>query len=355
MLDVADELELEEAELREETELCEVFVVFLEPKRFLRGPNMGPCEESSIYSIAFTRYVTNSHFSMKSSRSATERRYPNCRPSPQLPESHTAFGNPLFTTGQRTKGSVRGQSGEPMPRRRSAGVCLKMSAEATSLLLDTAYRTCGCAEDMEGQGLVFTGIVEEIGTIESIEQQAGGEIRLVIKGAKAASDAQLGDSISVSGVCLTAVDLPGHYRFAVEAVPETLSRTTIGELEPGSRVNLERALKADARLGGHIVQGHVDGMGALLSRTDGGRWQDLTFSIPTELAYLVAEKGSITISGVSLTVTAVTVETFSVSLIPATLEATTLGDLEVGDKVNLEVDVLARYVARLMAKGSAES
>lgn len=96
MLDVADELELEEAELREETELCEVFVVFLEPKRFLRGPNMGPCEESSIYSIAFTQYVTNSHFSMKSSRSATERRYPNCRPSPQLPESHTAFGNPLF-------------------------------------------------------------------------------------------------------------------------------------------------------------------------------------------------------------------------------------------------------------------
>lgn len=223
------------------------------------------------------------------------------------------------------------------------------------MLLDTAYRTCGCAEDMEGQGLVFTGIVEEIGTIESIEQQAGGEIRLVINGAKAASDAQLGDSISVSGVCLTAVDLPGRDRFAVEAVPETLSRTTIGELEPGSRVNLERALKADARLGGHIVQGHVDGMGALVSRTDGGRWQDLTFSIPTELAYLVAEKGSITISGVSLTVTAVTVETFSVSLIPATLEATTLGDLEVGDKVNLEVDVLARYVARLMAKGSAES
>ncbi|WP_054952945.1 riboflavin synthase [Flaviflexus massiliensis] len=200
---------------------------------------------------------------------------------------------------------------------------------------------------------MFTGLVEEVGTVREVSPQGGGETRLRIEGPLVASDAGLGDSIAVNGVCLTVVDLPGEGTFVVEAVPETLSRTTVGVLVPGSTVNLERALRADARLGGHFVQGHVDGVGKLLARTDGGRWQDLTFQLPLSLSPLVAEKGSIAVSGVSLTVTKVTRESFSVSLIPATLESTTLCDLSEGDLVNLEVDVLARYMARLLETGSA--
>lgn len=199
---------------------------------------------------------------------------------------------------------------------------------------------------------MFTGLVEEVGTVREVAPQDDGETRLHIEGPLVASDAGLGDSIAVSGVCLTVVDLPGEGIFVVEAVPETLSRTTVGDLMPGSTVNLERALRANGRLGGHFVQGHVDGVGKLLARTDGGRWQNLTFQLPPSLAPLVAEKGSITVSGVSLTVTEVTSESFSVSLISATLASTTLGDLSEGDVVNLEVDVLARYMARLLETGS---
>ncbi|MGY5765426.1 riboflavin synthase [Brachybacterium sp. DNPG3] len=196
---------------------------------------------------------------------------------------------------------------------------------------------------------MFTGIVEEIGTLESITPQPTGEARLLVRGPLAASDARLGDSIAVDGVCLTVVDLPGDGTFAVDAVPETLRRTALGRREAGSRVNLERALRADARLGGHIVQGHVDGVGTLRSRTGSGRWEDLVIAHDGRLAPLIAEKGAITVSGVSLTVTEVADDAFGLSLIPATLEATTLGALGVGDEVNLEVDVLARYVARLQA------
>ncbi|MFE5776005.1 riboflavin synthase [Brachybacterium sp. NPDC056505] len=199
---------------------------------------------------------------------------------------------------------------------------------------------------------MFTGIVEEIGTLETLTPLPGGEARLQLRGPLAASDARLGDSIAVDGVCLTVVDLTGDRRFAVDAVPETLRRTALRDAAPGSRVNLERALRADARLGGHIVQGHVDGIASLRSRRDGGRWVDLVFSIDPALAPLIAEKGAITVSGVSLTVTSAGDDSFGVSLIPATLGATTLGDLAEGGLVNIEVDVLARYVARLQQTGA---
>jgi riboflavin synthase len=195
---------------------------------------------------------------------------------------------------------------------------------------------------------MFTGIVEEIGTLASVEPLPGGETRLRLHGPLVVSDAHLGDSIAVAGVCLTVVDLPGDGTFAVEAVPETLSRTTLGGLAVGDKVNLERSLRTDSRLGGHIVQGHVDGVGTVVSRHDGGRWVDLVFALPRELAPLVAEKGAICVSGTSLTVTTVTDDTFGVSLIPTTLAATTLGEAREGTPVNLEVDVLARHVARLV-------
>ncbi|UQN28227.1 riboflavin synthase [Brachybacterium kimchii] len=199
---------------------------------------------------------------------------------------------------------------------------------------------------------MFTGIVEEIGTLETLTPLPGGEARLQLRGPLAASDARLGDSIAVDGVCLTVVDLTGDGGFAVDAVPETLRRTALRDVAPGARVNLERALRADARLGGHIVQGHVDGVATLRSRRDGGRWVDLVFAIDPALAPLIAEKGAITVSGVSLTVTSAGEDSFGVSLIPATLEATTLGGLVEGGLVNIEVDVLARYVARLQQTGA---
>lgn len=195
---------------------------------------------------------------------------------------------------------------------------------------------------------MFTGIIEEIGTLDDVVRQSGEEARLCINGPLVSSDAQPGDSIAVDGVCLTVVDVPGDGSFAVDAVPETLRLTTLGRAAVGTRVNLERATRADSRLGGHIVQGHVDGMGRLISRRSGGRWVDLTFGCSSELAPLIARKGSITVSGVSLTVTMVCEDGFGVSLIPTTLSSTNLDTLAEGDSVNLEVDVLARYVARLL-------
>lgn len=197
---------------------------------------------------------------------------------------------------------------------------------------------------------MFTGIVEEIGTITSRTPEPDGRVRLDLHGPLAASDARPGDSIAVDGTCLTVVDLPGDGRFVVEAVPETLRRTTLGAAAPGTRVNLERALRADARLGGHVVQGHLDGVAVVRTRHDGGAWRELTLGLDGDaaaLAPLVAEKGAVTLDGVSLTVTGVGPDSFGVALIPATLAATTLGDRAVGDRVNVEVDVLARYVARL--------
>lgn len=205
------------------------------------------------------------------------------------------------------------------------------------------------------EGCMFTGIVEEIGTVRGIAFPggAGADAVLTVEGPLATSDAGLGDSIAVDGVCLTVAGLAGDGSFTADVMPESLRRTTLGDLRPGSRVNLERAVRVDARLGGHVVQGHVDGVATLASREPGERWDDLVLSAPPDLLRYVAEKGSIAVSGVSLTVTHVDDATFGVSLIPTTLEATVLGALAPGDRVNLEVDVLAKYVERLLATGAA--
>lgn len=194
---------------------------------------------------------------------------------------------------------------------------------------------------------MFTGIVEELGTVVAIED-LGSDARLRVRGPLVTSDAHLGDSIAVDGVCLTVSELPGDGTFAADVMPESLRRTALGTLVPGAPVNLERALAVGGRYGGHVVQGHVDGVGAILRRDPGERWDEVEVAVPAPLARYVAEKGSIAVSGVSLTVTHVGDESFGVSLIPTTLEHTTLGGLSVGSPVNLEVDVLAKYAERLL-------
>lgn len=202
---------------------------------------------------------------------------------------------------------------------------------------------------------MFTGIVEEIGRVVAIDAAphggGDGDARLTVRGPLVTSDAARGDSIAVSGVCLTVADL-GDGTFTADVMPESLRRTSLGALVAGSPVNLERAVRADGRLGGHVVQGHVDGVGHVRSREPGPRWDDVVVTMPVELAGYVAEKGSITVSGVSLTVTHVGADQFGISLIPTTLAATTLGALAVGDPVNLEVDVIAKYVERLLVTGT---
>lgn len=196
---------------------------------------------------------------------------------------------------------------------------------------------------------MFTGIVEEIGEVLAVELLDGGtDSRLTVRGPLAVSDAALGDSICVSGVCLTVTSLPGDGTFTADVMPETLRYTTLGGLEAGSRVNLERSLRADSRLGGHVVQGHVDGVGTVRSREPGPRWDEIVVELPRELARLVARKGAITVDGVSLTVTDVGEDWFGISLIPTTLEVTTLGATAPGTRVNLETDVLAKYTQRLL-------
>jgi riboflavin synthase len=193
---------------------------------------------------------------------------------------------------------------------------------------------------------MFTGIVEELGRVVALEQGADSA-RLTVAGPVVTSDAVHGASIAVNGVCLTVAESRDD-EFTVDVMAETLSRTSLGALAVGDRVNLERAMAASSRFGGHIVQGHVDGTATILERTPGDRWELVRFSLPSALARYVVEKGSITVDGVSLTVTGVTDSTFTVSLIPTTLELTTLGHKGVGDPVNLEVDVLAKYVERLL-------
>lgn len=201
---------------------------------------------------------------------------------------------------------------------------------------------------------MFTGIVEEVGEVVEIVHPGGPEddARLTLRGPRVTSDVHRGDSICVSGVCLTVTELPGDGVFVADVMPETLRRTALGDLQPGSPVNLERAVRADARLGGHVVQGHVDGVGVITRRSPGPRWDDVEITIPADLARYVAEKGSVTVSGVSLTVTSVGPDVFGVSLIPTTLSETTLGGLGIGGRVNIEVDVIAKYVERLLAAGA---
>ncbi|EHY87038.1 riboflavin synthase [Saccharomonospora azurea] len=191
---------------------------------------------------------------------------------------------------------------------------------------------------------MFTGIVEELGEVTRVEP-GDGVTRLVVRGPVVTGDAKHGDSIAVNGVCLTVVELSGD-EFTVDVVPETLRRTSFDGVEPGRRVNLERAMAANGRFSGHIVQGHVDGTGTFLSRDHDGLTH---FAYPPELSRYVVEKGSIAVDGISLTVAEVTRDEFAIALIPTTLAATTLGRNEPGDAVNLEVDVLAKYVEKLAA------
>lgn len=199
---------------------------------------------------------------------------------------------------------------------------------------------------------MFTGIVEEIGAVTAVAPSGDG-VRLTVRAPKAVSDAAHGDSIAVSGVCLTVVER-GEDWFTADVMKQTLDMSTLAGVDTGRVVNLERATAAHGRLGGHIVQGHIDGTGELLEVRPGAQWRVLRIGLPASLAPLVVDKGSIAVDGVSLTVSAVSPagaagQWFEVSLIPETLEATTLGARVAGDRVNLETDILARHVQRLLA------
>jgi riboflavin synthase len=195
---------------------------------------------------------------------------------------------------------------------------------------------------------MFTGIIEELGKVVAIEQQQDA-IRLTIGCDKVLSDLKRGDSISCSGTCLTAIELSDS-SFTADVMLETLKRSSLSEVKVGDVINLERAMNHDTRFGGHIVQGHVDGVGEILSRTKSDNWDWVTIKIPQDLMKYVVLKGSITIDGISLTVNEVGQEHIAVSLIPETLTVTTLGYKNAGDKVNVEADVLAKHIERLMQK-----
>lgn len=192
---------------------------------------------------------------------------------------------------------------------------------------------------------MFTGIVEELGEVRAVEPAAVAT-RLVFEAPLVASDAAVGDSIAVDGTCLTVVDTgPGWW--AAQAVPETLGRTTLGRLRPGDPVNLERPVRPESRLGGHLVQGHVDGVGEIVAPAP-----DLAVRVPAGLVRYLVPKGSVTVDGCSLTVVDVTADAFSVAVIPHTAAVTTLGRKTAGDAVNLEADVIAKYVERLLGAGA---
>ncbi|WP_242355649.1 MULTISPECIES: riboflavin synthase [Anaeromyxobacter] len=193
---------------------------------------------------------------------------------------------------------------------------------------------------------MFTGLVADLGVVEAVLPRQGGARLTVRPRTLPVDELVLGESVACSGACLTVVERGGG-RVSFDAVPETLSRTTLGGWRPGTTLNLERALAVGERLGGHLVQGHVDAVGEILQRRPEGQGARLTISLPAAIAPLVAEKGSIAVDGVSLTVAAVTRDRFEVALIPETLARTTLGEAGPGTKVNLEADVIARHVARL--------
>ncbi|MEV7547062.1 riboflavin synthase [Streptomyces sp. NPDC089915] len=196
---------------------------------------------------------------------------------------------------------------------------------------------------------MFTGIVEELGEVTAVEQLAEAS-RFRLRGPVVTEGAKHGDSIAVNGVCLTVVETADG-EFTADVMQETLNRSSLGALGEGSRVNLERPMALGGRLGGHLVQGHVDGTGEILSRSPSEHWELVKIALPGHLARYVVEKGSITVDGVSLTVVEAAADYFTISLIPTTLALTTLGIKQPGDPVNLEVDVLAKYVERLLAAG----
>jgi riboflavin synthase len=202
---------------------------------------------------------------------------------------------------------------------------------------------------------VFTGIVEELGEVVAVERR-GDSARIRVRGTTVTDDAAHGDSIAVNGVCLTVVEVgraaPGGGELTFDVMLETLNRSSLAGLARGTRVNLERPMALGGRLGGHLVQGHVDGTGEVLERTAGEHWEVVRISLPAGLARYVVEKGSITVDGVSLTVVEAGDRDFTVSLIPTTLALTTLGHKQPGEAVNLEVDVIAKYVERLTRYGT---
>jgi riboflavin synthase len=194
---------------------------------------------------------------------------------------------------------------------------------------------------------MFTGIVEELGTVAGVEDQ-GDAIRLSIHAEHVLADARLGDSISVNGCCLTVAERDGD-TWTADVMQETLDKTSLAGIAPGDRVNLERAVTPTTRLGGHIVQGHVDDVGVVRARTPSEHWELVEISMPPGLGRYLVDKGSVTVDGVSLTVVEAGEDAFTVSLIPETLARTTLGRRQPGDRVNLEVDVLAKHVEKLLA------
>ncbi|MGH4030500.1 riboflavin synthase [Actinomycetota bacterium Odt1-20B] len=199
---------------------------------------------------------------------------------------------------------------------------------------------------------MFTGIVEELGEITAVEK-LGDASRFRLRGPVVTEGARHGDSIAVNGVCLTVVEHDGD-EFTADVMDETLKRSSLGALDVGSRVNLERPTAVGARLGGHIVQGHVDSVGTVVAREPSENWEIVKVSLPAELARYVVEKGSITVDGVSLTVVEAGPDFFTISLIPTTLALTTLGFKQPGDPVNLEVDVIAKYVERLLGDRASQ-
>jgi riboflavin synthase len=196
---------------------------------------------------------------------------------------------------------------------------------------------------------MFTGIVEELGTVDAVEDQ-GDAIRLTIRATTVLEDAGLGDSIAVNGCCLTVAERTAG-TWTADVMQETLDKTSLYGVAAGDRVNLERAVTADKRLGGHIVQGHVDGVGTVLARTPSEHWEVVEVSLPAGLAHHLVDKGSVTVDGVSLTVVEAGETSFTVSLIPETLARTTLGFRKPGDRVNLETDVIAKHVEKLLTSG----
>ncbi|MFD3946911.1 riboflavin synthase [Streptomyces sp. NPDC058579] len=200
---------------------------------------------------------------------------------------------------------------------------------------------------------MFTGIVEELGEVTAVEKLADAS-RFRLRGPLVTEGAKHGDSIAVNGVCLTVVE-HGDGEFTADVMAETLLRSSLGALDVGSRVNLERPMAVGDRLGGHIVQGHVDGTGSILDRTPSENWEIVKVALPAQLSRYVVEKGSITVDGVSLTVVEAAEDWFTISLIPTTLALTTLGIKKSGDPVNLEVDVIAKYVERLLGPNAREN
>ena len=194
--------------------------------------------------------------------------------------------------------------------------------------------------------LLFTGLVEEKGIVEAVVS-ANGSADVSVVAPLVSSDVEIGDSIAIKGGCLTVVKIDAEI-LTFQAGSETLSRTNLGKLQPGSGVNLERALKAGQRMGGHYVSGHVDAIGVVDQRNDDGQWAEFWFSVPAQLTRQMASKGSVTVDGISLTLVGVERDRFSVALIPHTLDVTTLGDRAVGDSVNIETDLLAKYMEQQM-------